>query len=515
MTASPRAVDAADTPFTGLVDLAAKRLGGMVLAANDEFFGAKENLLDPLGPTFDPRAYTDRGKVMDGWETRRRRGPDPDGTSHDWCTVRLGMPGVVEAVVVDTTFFRGNFPEAFDLSGAICGDGGPDASTRWLPLIGRTPLRGDEVQRVVVEDARRVTHVRFAIHPDGGVARLRLLGRPVVDLHRVADPGGRMDLAALVNGGRVVACSDAFFGAPSNMIMVGDAIDMGDGWETRRRRGPGPDGLDHDWAVVELATTGEVERIEIDTTHFKGNYPDRCTVQAIDAPGAPAAELVASEGWVTLVDDHRMSPHARHVLDVASTRPASHLRLAVIPDGGVARFRVFGRVTAEGWRRAGTRLLDLAGSDEARTALLACCGSTAWADAMTARRPFGSPESLLAAADEVWEGLTADDHLEAFAAHPRIGERSASRWSTAEQSGTAGAPEAVLDRLAAGNAAYEQRFGHVFLIRAAGRSAEEVLEALTARLGNDPEAERRIAAEQQREITRLRLEALLAEGRPG
>ncbi len=490
--------------LTGLVDLAARRLGGMVLAANDEFFGAKERLLDPHPPTFDAAAYYDRGKVMDGWETRRRR-----GEGKDWCLVRLGVTGVLRAVVVDTTHFRGNYPAACELWGTVADGGPPDDDARWVPLLPRTDLRGDAVQRFDVEAATRVTHVRFTIIPDGGVARLRLLGHPLVDLHRVADPGDRLDLAALVNGGRAVACSDAFFSAPSNLIMVGDARDMADGWETRRRRGPG-----HDWAVLQLATTGVVERVELDTTHFKGNYPDRCTVEAIHAPGVAADDL-PEDGWVVLVAEQPMQPHARHVLDVDAAVEATHLRLRSIPDGGVARLRAFGRITEAGWRRAGMAMLDHAPHEEALARLRACCGSAVWADAMADRRPFGDPDALLDAADEVWTALPVEDRMEAVEAHPRIGERSASRWSTREQSGAAAADQAVLERIAEGNRAYEQRFGHVFLIRAAGRSAEEILAALEERLGHSPAEEQEVASEQQGQITRLRLEALLREGVAG
>lgn len=504
---------------TGLIDLAAKRLGGMVVAANDEFFAAKENLLDPLPPVFDPLAYGDRGKVMDGWETRRRRTP---GSDH--CTVRLGVTGIVHAVVVDTSFFRGNFPQAFELHGTTTDEEIPAEDARWVPLIGRTELRGDAVQRFDLTRRVLATHVRLTIHPDGGVARLRLLGHPLVDLHAAADPEGRLDLAALVNGGRAVACSDAFFSAPANMIGVGDGRDMGDGWETRRRRGPG-----QDWAVLQLATTGLVERLEVDTTHFKGNYPDRVAVQAIDDPdlrideeGVEAHGWTTTpdgwqaDGWTTLLPPTPMRPHARHSFDVPPTT-ATHLRVVMLPDGGISRVRAHGQITEEGWRRAGLADLHAMPIEQAEQALLACCGSTRWAREVAARRPFTDPGDLQATARDVWEGLDPADHLEAFAAHPRIGERAAAHgtsaaWSAREQA-QIGDEAATARALAEGNAAYEQRFGHVFLIRAAGRSADEVLAALQQRMGNDPEAERQVAAGQQAEITALRIDRMLREGR--
>jgi allantoicase len=486
----------------GLVDLAAKRLGGMVLEADDEFFAAKENLLEPLPPAFDPLHYSDRGKVMDGWETRRKR-----IAGHDWCVVRLGVSGVIETAVVDTSYFRGNFPERCALEGCVSDDGPPAADAEWIPLLEETELRGDAVQRFTLSAPWRVTHVRFSIFPDGGVARLRLLGRPLVDLHRAADVTGRLDLAATVNGGRAVACSDAFFSSPHNLVSVGDGRDMSDGWETKRRRGPG-----EDWAVLELAAEGRVERIEVDTTNFKGNYPDRCAVEALHAPGASAGSL-PDDGWVPLVAPTPLQPHARHMVDVADAPAATHLRLRIIPDGGVARLRAHGQVTDAGWEAAGLRTLNALVPALAEAALRGCCGSRAWARAVADRRPFSSREDLDRAADAVWAALDADDWHEAFAAHPRIGERSASRWSTAEQSGTAGAERETMEALAEGNRAYEERFGHVFLIRAAGRSAEEMLAALRERLGNTSEEELEVAAEQQRQIMQLRLDRLLREGR--
>lgn len=500
--------------FTGLIDLAARRLGGMVLGADDEFFAAKENLLDPSDPRFDPDHYGDRGKEMDGWETRRRR----DLPGADRCVIRLGVAGVVEAVVVDTAFFRGNYPEAFELEGCVSEGEPPTADTVWFPLRERTELRGDALQRFEVARPLRATHVRFTIVPDGGVARLRILGRGLPDLHRAADGAGRLDLAAAANGGRAVACSDQFFSSPHNLVMVGDARSMADGWETQRRRGPG-----EDWAVLELAAAGVPERLEVDTTHFKGNYPDRIAIEALHAPDLVPGDDLPVDGWEPLLEPTPLQPHLRHVFDACQAVEATHLRLRVLPDGGVARLRAFGVVSEAGWRRHGLAVLDASTVEAATAALLTCCGSTRWAREVAARRPFGSPERLAEVADEVWADLDRDDVLEAFAAHPRIGERAAAtreaaaaghaRWSAGEQAGAATAQDATRVRLTAGNQAYEQRFGHVFLIRAAGRSAEEMLAALEARLGNDPDTELQVAAEQQRQITQLRLDKLLREPR--
>jgi allantoicase len=507
----PAYVEDLSTTFTSAMDLAARRLGGMVLHASDEFFAAKENLLEPSAPVFDPDAYGDRGKIMDGWESRRRR---TDGV--DTATVRLGVPGTISAVVVDTTHFRGNAPAACWLEGCVSQTDSPDETTRWFPLLPTTPLQPHTPQHLHLAATERVTHLRLGIVPDGGVARLRVLGHPLVDLHLAADPHGRLDLAAAINGGRAVGCSDEFFSSPHNLIMVGDSRDMSDGWETRRRRGPG-----EDWAILQLAATGVIDRIELDTTHFKGNYPDRCIVEGIHAPDATVGELDAGSngadgaGWVELVAETPMQPHARHAYAVTPGDPVSHVRLRVLPDGGVARLRAYGTIDDAGWYRHGVAHLDAADEQQARNDLLRCCGSSAWAQQMTASRPFGSREQLLDRADEVWAGLSGDDHLEAFAAHPRIGERSAARWSSQEQAGVDDAEQTTRAALDAGNRTYEERFGHVFLICATGKTAEEMLTALRQRLDNDPTTERTVAAEQQRQITRLRLDKLLRDGRTG
>jgi allantoicase len=486
-------------------DLAARRLGGLVLAASDEWFGPKEALLDPQPPVFDPTTYGTRGKVMDGWETRRH-----SPTGDDWVIVRLGAPGVVRDVVVDTTHFRGNAPERCALDGcAMTGHPSVDdlRHAEWLPLLPASPLEPDRQNHFAVDAAPRVTHVRLTVAPDGGVARLRLLGDVVDDLRLSADRHGNLNLAALRHGSQIVAASEEFFSPADNLLMVGDARDMHDGWETRRRRDDG-----HDWVVVRLATTGLVDRVEVHTTHFLGNHPLACEVEVCDAPQAPGA-LAGDTQWHEIVATSPLGPHARHVFDVVEPRQATHLRLRIHPDGGVARLRAYGRVTTDGWRRAGARWIDAAPETDAAAALAFCCGAGRWVEQMVARRPFGSFAALTAAADEIWAMLDRDDRLEAFAAHPRIGDRSGPDHTRREQSGTAGADPSTLQALREGNHEYEQRFGHVFLINASGRSAEEMLTALRQRMTNDPATEIDVAAEQQRQITRLRLDTLMHPAR--
>jgi allantoicase len=258
-------------PFTDLIDLASERAGGLVLLANDEFFAPKEALLKTAPAEWREGVYTERGKWMDGWETRRRRTP-----GYDWCILRLGIPGIVRGVVVDTSFYRGNYPESCSIE-ATTVDGTPDPETiattaTWSEILRRTPLEGDSRNAFAVHNAAAFTHLRLNIYPDGGVARLRVHGEGLFDPTR-HHPGSEIDLAAAENGGQVLLCSDMFFGNRHNLIMPGRSTHMGDGWETRRRRGPG-----HDWAIVKLATRGTLHRVEIDTDHFKGNAPGRCMV---------------------------------------------------------------------------------------------------------------------------------------------------------------------------------------------------------------------------------------------
>ncbi|HJU87288.1 MAG TPA: allantoicase [Gemmatimonadota bacterium] len=324
--------------FPSLPDLASRRLGGAAVAANDEFFAPKENLVVEGEATFAPDRYTDRGKWMDGWETRRRR-----ESGNDWCVIKLGVPGVVRGVVVDTAHFRGNHPESASLEGVRV-DVEPVRwdDVEWMPLVPRSPLAGDAKNGFVVEETRLCTHVRLSIFPDGGVARLRVHGEPVPDWESLADADGLVEIAAIPRGGAILASSDEFFGAPHHLLLPDDPQGMWDGWETRRRRG-----LGNDWAVVRLGRRTEIGRIEIDTRHFKGNFPESARVDAIDAPAASAEELDGDDvAWREILPRTRLRPDVRHRFEPPELSPgrATHVRLSIFPDGGVARLRVYGRL---------------------------------------------------------------------------------------------------------------------------------------------------------------------------
>jgi allantoicase len=323
--------------FINLADLASARVGGRAIATNDDFFAAKSNLVKPEPAVFIPGKYTTKGKWMDGWESRRRRVP-----GNDWCIVQLGMRGIVHGVNVDTSHFTGNYPshcsiEAVDMPAGIkpslhAVDGAP-----WTRLLEKTALRGNGENLLPISDRRPWTHVRLSIYPDGGVARLRVYGEVAVDWPSV---GTRVvDLALITNGGLFLAASDLHYGTRGALIMPGRASNMGDGWETRRRRGPG-----HDWAIIRLGAPGLISKIEIDTNHFKGNYPDRASLEGVLAPNVIVDNL-GGMNWTTILPETKMSANRRHFFSgkqLHAPGPFSHVRLNMFPDGGVSRLRIHG-----------------------------------------------------------------------------------------------------------------------------------------------------------------------------
>lgn len=317
----------------GLIDLAAERVGGKALIANDEFFAEKENLLKPGRGVFIPDKYTDRGKWMDGWESRRRRTP-----GNDWCIVQLGLRGIIRQVDIDTNHFLGNHPPFASIDAVCLPDGLPaDMETLpWAAILEKSPLNPGSQNLFPISSEQSWTHLRLNIFPDGGVARFRVYGVVVPDWNKVK-PGELVDLAAVENGGVPLACSDMFFSSMNNLIMPGRSENMGDGWETKRRRGPG-----YDWIIVKLGLPGTIRKIEVDTNHFKGNYPDTCSIDGCTAPGASAEELSAA-AWREILPMTKLEAHKRHFFEseLSALDNCTHVRLNIYPDGGVSRLRVW------------------------------------------------------------------------------------------------------------------------------------------------------------------------------
>lgn len=314
------------------VNLADARLGAQALVASDDFFADKQRMLNPAPAQFIPGKYDAHGKWMDGWESRRKRGP-----GHDWCIVRLARPGRIVGVDLDTSHFTGNFPPSASLEGCDA-TVGPESEYRWFPLLPAVNLGGNRHHWFALDDARRISHVRVNLFPDGGLARLRLYGVPEFDPTPEAD--GRVDLVSALNGGTVVATNNEHFGPASALLLPGRGIDMGDGWETRRRREPG-----HDWCVLALARPGVIEGIEVDTAHFKGNYPDRCSLQAARvAGGTPESLVTQSMFWPLLLAEQKLQADSVHQFQaLAGAGVVSHVRFNIHPDGGVSRLHLRGR----------------------------------------------------------------------------------------------------------------------------------------------------------------------------
>lgn len=331
--------------FAGLVDLAAESLGGRALACSDDFFAGMENLIKPGRGVFIEDKYTERGKWMDGWESRRRRG----GPDHDWCILELGASGQIKAFDIDTNHFLGNHPP-FAAVDAVHAPGATADEVRdadWTEVLVQSPLKRGSQNIFVADHDGIATHVRLRIYPDGGVARFRVWGS-VRDNWKVIEHNastremlepGEYDLAALHNGAMTLACSDMFFSPMQNLIKPAAATDMGDGWETRRKRHPG-----HDWIIVRLADRGQVRLPIVDTHYFKGNYPESVSIEAIDAPDASITDLIASHGWTPLVERSVLEADTRHYLDneLEYIGPATHVRVNIYPDGGLSRLRLYG-----------------------------------------------------------------------------------------------------------------------------------------------------------------------------
>lgn len=354
--------------FTRLPDLASRDLGGAVVAANDEFFAARENLVLPAAPAARTE-FGHKGKEYDGWETRRRRAP-----GHDWAIVRLGAAGVVAGVVVDTAFFSGNYPPRASVDGAaVEGHCSVDELLKadWQPLLPLADLAGNTHNVFPVYSDRRVTHVRLNIHPDGGVARLRVHGTVLPD-PRLLD-AGPVDLAALENGGRVTGVSDEFYGRPAQLIGRGDARSMGEGWETARRRHAG-----NDWVELALACEGVITMAELDTSYFLGN-----------APASASLTGTGPAGEVAVLPRTRLQPDTRHRFVLDGAAPVDRVRLDVFPDGGMARLRLWGRPTAAGREALGRRWFDALPDVQALEVLGAAGVAPQEAGRLVGHRPLG------------------------------------------------------------------------------------------------------------------------------
>jgi allantoicase len=322
-------------PLEKLLNLADARLGTVALSVTDDWFADVNRLFQHMPAVFKADVFDDNGKWMDGWESRRKR-----HEGYDHAVIRLGVAGTIKGIDIDTSFFTGNYPPSASVEGCYLGNGDPDVNTVWTEVLGAVELSGDSHHYHVIDDTSPYSHLRLNIYPDGGVARLRVYGIPYKDWSAIG-PVETIDLCAALNGGRAIACSDEHYGQMGNIINPGRAAVMAEGWETARRRTPG-----NDWVIVALGIAGEIERIVVDTLHYKGNYPDRVSIQAAYVKGGTDSQIeTQSLFWRDLLPEQKTEMDREHVYttELARLGPVTHVRLNVFPDGGVSRLRLFGK----------------------------------------------------------------------------------------------------------------------------------------------------------------------------
>jgi allantoicase len=326
--------------YTSLIDLASERLGGKALICSDDFFAEKENLLKPGRGIFIADKYTDRGKWMDGWESRRKRIP-----GYDWCIIKLGASGIIRGLDIDTNFFLGNHPPFASVEVCNAPEDTDTATLQsskitWVEILPKSGLEPGSQHFFEINNDQVWTHLRLNIYPDGGVARLKVYGEVYKNWQAVKS-GELVDLAAAANGAKSVLCNDMFFSHMDNLLMPGRGVNMGDGWETKRNRTPN----NRDWVVVRLAHPGFIKKILVDTCHFKGNYPDTCSIEGANiAEGANVDFNSADISWATILPRVKLQADQEHVFEkeIHEAGPFSHVRLNIFPDGGISRLRLFG-----------------------------------------------------------------------------------------------------------------------------------------------------------------------------
>jgi allantoicase len=328
-------------PFTKLLNLAAEKLGAKTIACSDDFFAEKENLIKDGRGIFIADKYTDRGKWMDGWESRRKRVP-----GHDWCIVQLGAPGTIRGLDIDTNYFLGNHPPFASIEACISATNNESvlnsSDTEWTEILARSPLKPGSQNFFEVTDQTVFTHVRLNIYPDGGVARLKVYGEVFINWNEVKE-NEEVDLASAKNGAKAILCNDMFFSHMDNLLMPGRGVNMGDGWETKRNRTPG----NRDWVIIRLANIGQLKKILVYTSHFKGNYPDSCSLEGCYISKEEETNITSDQiAWKEILPKQKLQADQEHFFEkeITSSESFTHVRLFIYPDGGVSRLRLFGTI---------------------------------------------------------------------------------------------------------------------------------------------------------------------------
>jgi allantoicase len=323
------------------LDLISAPLGSKILSFSDEYFAAAENLITPTPPVRKPGVFVHTGAWYDGWETRRHN-TEPA----DWVVLRLGTAsGKVAGIEIDTAHFNGNHAPEIVVEGAFVTDEKEEEEVKkpgysgWETILAKQECGPSQRHGWLLDNIteKAYTHVRLLMFPDGGIARFRLYGVAVPVFPQ--DTSAVFELSATVMGGVATSCSDQHFGTKDNLLLPGRGKDMGDGWETKRTRG------EHvDWTIVRLGAKGEIDSIVVDTAHFRGNFPQKVQVLAGSFAKDPAHD---DKEWVEVLEPQKTGPDKEHVykeeLKEIKGRGYTHAKLVIIPDGGVKRFRVFGK----------------------------------------------------------------------------------------------------------------------------------------------------------------------------
>ena len=322
--------------LNGLIDLAQSRLGSKIVYKTDEFFAPAKRIINPWPPVFKEGVFDKHGKWMDGWETKRRR-----NKGYDYLIIRLGKEGKISRVNIDTTHFNGNQPNTASLQACHCKKNIPGKKIKWVTILKKKRIKPNTHNVFGIKNKSVFTHIKLNIFPDGGVARLRLFGEMVVK--KLSFGKKIINLSSLLNGASIVTCNNEHFGKAENILAPGSGKNMGDGWETRRSRGK-----NFDWLIIKLGRTGTINRIEIDTHHFKGNYPDMCSVQATYVPNKISNYSVVkkSNKWKSLLNKVKLKANKKHSFNnkTMQKNKINYIKINIYPDGGISRIRTFGKV---------------------------------------------------------------------------------------------------------------------------------------------------------------------------
>ena len=318
----------------GLIDLAQPRLGSKVIFKTDDFFASANRIINPSPAVFKEGLFDKNGKWMDGWESRRKR-----TSGHDFLIIKLGKSGSINKVDVDTSHFNGNQPSMISLEGCYSKSKNIK-DLKWKTLIGKKKTKANSHHIFKSSSKSIFTHIKLNIFPDGGVARLRLYGSISKENNKFGNK--TINLASLLNGASVIACNNEHFGKAENILAPGKAKNMGDGWETRRRRNKG-----FDWLILNPINGKKINKIEISTHHFKGNFPSHCSLQAAFVPNKKSSSSIikSSVKWKFLLNKVNLSANKTHVFKniLMKNDKINFIKINIFPDGGISRFKIFGK----------------------------------------------------------------------------------------------------------------------------------------------------------------------------